>query len=110
MKRIPKKFLIGAGIVVIVILIVVGNLSRGKEKTLSVQMGTVDKGSITATVRAPGTVRPEKEVQVSSSVPGRVVQLLVREGERVQQGRLLLQLDKTRFSRHGRCWRAPRQV
>jgi len=97
MKRIPKKFFIIAGVVVVVVLMVVGNLTRGKEKTASVQMEEVKRGDITATVRAPGTVRPEKEVQVSSSVPGQIVRLLVREGDRVEQGQLLMQLDKTEY-------------
>jgi HlyD family secretion protein len=97
MKRVPKKFFIIAGVAVVVILIVVGNLTKGREKAASVQLGTVEKGGITATVRAPGTVRPEKEVQVSSSVPGQIVKLLVREGDRVEQGQLLMQLDKTEY-------------
>ena len=97
MKRVPKKYFIIAGVVVVVILIVVGNLAKGREKAVSVQLGTVEKGEITATVRAPGTVRPEKEVQVSSSVPGQIVRLLVRDGDRVEQGQLLMQLDKTEY-------------
>ncbi|MBN1503871.1 MAG: efflux RND transporter periplasmic adaptor subunit [Candidatus Eisenbacteria bacterium] len=97
MKRIPKKLLIIAGAVVVVVLIVVGNLTGRREKTVNVQMGEVKRGDITATVRAPGTVRPEKEVQVSSSVPGQIVRLLVREGDTVEQGQLLMQLDKTEY-------------
>jgi len=97
MKRVPKKFFIIAGVIVVVILIVVGNLAKRKEKTVGVQMGTVVRAAITATVRAPGTVRPEKEVKVSSSVPGQIVRLLVHEGDRVEQGQLLMQLDKTEY-------------
>jgi len=97
MKRVPKRFLIIAGVIIVVVLIVVGNLSKRKEKTVSVQLAAVARGSITSTVRAPGTVRPEKEVKVSSTVPGQIVRLLVREGDRIEQGQLLMQLDKTEY-------------
>lgn len=92
-----KKILLIAGAVVIVVLIVVGNVRRGSEKAVKVQVGKVTMGDITSMVRAPGKIRPEKEVQISSSVPGQIVQLAVREGDRVQQGQLLLQLDKTEY-------------
>ncbi|MFH0777375.1 MAG: efflux RND transporter periplasmic adaptor subunit [Candidatus Eisenbacteria bacterium] len=100
MSRSRKRLLIIGVVVVVVLLVVIGNLKRDSEKTVKVQIASVSKGSITSTVRAPGKVRPEKEVQISAGVPGEIMRLAVREGDRVEQGQLLLELDKTEYLAH----------
>jgi len=98
MTRKRKRILIIAGIALVAVLIIVGNVGRSSEKGVEVKTSEVSVGSITSTVRAPGKIRPEKEVQISASVPGEIVHLAVREGDRVEKGRLLLQLDKAEYS------------
>ncbi len=98
MRRKRKLLFIIGGVAVLVILIIVGNVTRSSEKGIKVKVSDVSVGSITSTVRAPGKIRPEKEVQISASVPGEIVNLAVREGDRVQQGQLLLQLDKAEYA------------
>jgi HlyD family secretion protein len=97
--RLKRKaiFIVG-GIVLLAALIIIGNVTRSSEKGIKVQVSEVSVGSITSTVRAPGKIRPEKEVQISASVPGEIVNLAVREGDTVEQGQLLLQLDKSEYS------------
>ena len=97
MKLGRKRVLIGAAVLLVILLIVVGNLRRGSEKALGVQISKVTKGTITSTVRAPGKIRPESKVEISASLPGQVVNLPVHEGQWVEQGQLLLQLDKAEY-------------
>jgi HlyD family secretion protein len=97
MKLRRKTIFIVAAVVLVILLIVVGNLRRSSEKALAVQISKVTKGAITSTVRAPGKIRPETKVEISASLPGQIVELPVREGEWVEKGQLLLQLDKAEY-------------
>jgi len=45
------------------------------------------------TIRLPGYVEPAEDLWVASEVPGLVVQILVKEGERVKQGQVIAQID-----------------
>jgi HlyD family secretion protein len=87
---------IGAGVLV-VLLVVLSNLKRSAGAQASVQAGEVKRGSISSTVRAPGRVQPETMVKMSATVPGQVVQLAVKEGDRVRKGQFLLQIDDTQY-------------
>ena len=98
MKLRKRTVFIVAAVVLVILLIVVGNLRRGSEKALAVQISKVTKGTITSTVRAPGKIRPETKVEISARLPGQIVELPVREGEWVEKGQLLLQLDKSEYA------------
>ncbi len=92
-----KRFVwIGAGALVLV-LVVVSNLNRSAGGQVAIQAGEVKKGSISSTVRAPGRVQPETMVKMSATVPGQVVQLVVKEGDRVRKGQFLLQIDDKQY-------------
>lgn len=55
--------------------------------------------TVADTVELRGTVAPlpDRDAQVSAQVPGRVLRLLVREGDRVTAGQLLAKLDDGPF-------------
>jgi|FaiFalDrversion3_1042247.scaffolds.fasta_scaffold00041_3 RND family efflux transporter MFP subunit len=50
-------------------------------------------GTAREVIRAAGSVVANQTVEVSSKVPGRVLQVLVREGDPVRRGQVLLRLD-----------------
>ena len=52
---------------------------------------------LVATVSASGEVRPREEVNISSQVPGQIVELRVEEGDHVEKGETLVQLDPERY-------------
>ena len=56
---------------------------------------TVERGSISSTVSATGSIEPEAEIALSFRASGRVEQVLVSVGQPVQAGQLLAQLDVT---------------
>lgn len=56
-------------------------------------------GNIDEVVRGQGKVVPSRQVQVVQSLDGGIVEeILIRPGERVEVGQVLLRIDPTRFS------------
>jgi HlyD family secretion protein len=82
----------------LVVLLIAGNVARQSAgKVVSVQLARVRREDITARVRAPGKIEPRTQVKVSADVMGKIVQLPVKEGDRVKKGQLMLQLDDTQY-------------
>jgi len=81
-----------------VVLLIAGNVARQSAgKVVSVQFARVRREDITSRVRAPGKIEPRTQVKVSADVMGKIVHLPVKEGDRVKQGQLRLQLDDTQY-------------
>ena len=80
---------------VIVAFLVVGVLVKKKFSKNSIEIFTesIQNRNITETVSANGKIQPEKEVKVSSEVPGEIVSLFIREGSVVSQGDLLIEIN-----------------
>lgn len=53
----------------------------------------IARRSLEAIVSASGTIEPQRSVDISSSVMGRVTRLAVDEGDRVAAGQFLLEID-----------------
>lgn len=84
--------------VIVVAALVVGNIVRGQAgKVRAVQFAKVRVEDVTSTVRAPGKIEPKTQVKVSADIPGKIVHLLVKEGDPVKQGQLMLQIDDTQY-------------
>lgn len=67
-------------------------LSAGPAAT-EVRLHEVAIGTVTEVVTAPGIVEPHLKVEVSAEVSARIVELPIREGQRVAKGSLLVKLD-----------------
>src|SRR5437899_3792442 len=88
---------IGIGVVLVLALVVVSVMRGGKGKETAVQFARVRVEDIVARVRAPGKIEPRTQVKISADIAGKVVRLLVKEGDRVKRGQLMLQLDDTQY-------------
>jgi HlyD family secretion protein len=96
MKR--KRWLwIGAGVVVVGVLVAANLMRQSKGKVESVQIAKVRVEDVTAMVRAPGKIEPRVQVKVSADIMGKIVRLAVKEGDRVRKGQLMLQLDDAQY-------------
>lgn len=62
---------------------------------LIVQVTSVEAKELVRSVEGSGTVRPRREVTVSTEVPGRIVELPVEEGSVVERGKLLARINDT---------------
>lgn len=93
-----KKFWIFAGIGAVVIIIIVFNIIRSHDNSKEVLVEKVDKGDIVSVVSGPGVVSPKTEVEISPYVMGRIVEIYVEEGQRVEEGDMLLKIDDVQYS------------
>ena len=67
--------------------------STFRQTPLKVRATTVQRGSIRSLVSTNGKVEPIHNFEAHAPVPTTVKRLLVKEGDRVKRGQLLLQLD-----------------
>jgi HlyD family secretion protein len=86
---------LGGLLLVVVVAASIVNSSKGKSE--AVQLASVRREDVTSRVRAPGKIEPKTQVKISADIMGKIVRLLVKEGDRVQRGQLMLQLDDTQY-------------
>ncbi|HAV64508.1 MAG TPA: efflux RND transporter periplasmic adaptor subunit [Verrucomicrobiales bacterium] len=84
-------------IVAFVLLALVGGTAatvmlRNKEVLVEVQTGKVGRRDITEVVVANGRVQPVLQVKISPEVSGEIIELPVREAQKVKKGDLLLRI------------------
>ena len=90
-----NKLLVGLGAVVLVGALVAVSAGARRDKGIEVRFEDVGQRSLVAAVTASGKIQPKRAVDVSADITGRIVKLAVREGDYVQQGQFLLQIDPT---------------
>lgn len=95
---------IGLSILALVVVgaVIAGSVARNAGKKVEVQTGKVSKKDLISKVSASGEIRPKKFVNVSSDVAGRIVRLLVKEGDQVKRGQILARIDAKRFEESAR--------
>jgi HlyD family secretion protein len=92
-----KPLLIGAA-VLLVALVVTGMAMRGRgDKAMEVQTTKVSRQKIVQKVSATGKIQPKTQVEISADVSAKIKRLAVVEGEMVQKGALLVELDRERY-------------
>ena len=96
MTRKRKRLVILIGVAVLVAGGGFSALSFRKGDALSVLTAKVGKEDIVAKVTANGKIQAENRVELSALVMGQIVNLAVREGDRVKKGDFLLQIDQNR--------------
>lgn len=67
--------------------------SNGGSQEPAFEVLNLERGTIASTVSATGNIQPEAELSLTFDTPGRVTQVLVKEGQPVRQGQLLAELD-----------------
>lgn len=90
--KLTKKFWIGVGVVIIGLLIA-AKFMGGKEDTPEVSVETAQTRNIIERVSASGKIQPETEVNITAEVSGQIIALPVKEGDRVEKGDLLVQIN-----------------
>ena len=95
MKNNKILTLLVALVVVLLIVVVVAKKKGwvGGEAATRVAIEEVAKRSIIETVSASGKIQSESEVIISPDVSGEIMELPVKEGDKVKQGQLLVKID-----------------
>ena len=93
-KQNSKLKKLGIGIFVLAFIILISILTGviKTEDLPKVETEKVERRSITETVSASGKIQPEVEVKISPDVSGEIVELLVKEGDKVEKGELLVKI------------------
>ena len=87
-----KKVAIGAGIVVLLAVIVGITVHQSGKNVVTVQTGKVQREDLSSVVSASGEIRPKTYVNIGANAFGKITHLLVKEGDHVRKGQLLAQL------------------
>lgn len=87
------KYGIGGIILASVVALAVVAANKNKTKPVEVRVEGVEARDLVASVTASGQIQPRTKVDVSADVTGKIVRLVVKEGEMVTKGQLLLQID-----------------
>ena len=90
----------GKIIVSVILLAVAGimgsSIYKKKNQATEVSVAKVKVQDVVGKVVANGKIQAENKVDLSALVMGQIVNLVVREGDRVKEGDFLLQIDKKR--------------
>jgi len=93
-----KKIVLGVVAAVVIAVVLMGSL-RGKDRNVpKVTTAKVEKVDLLSKVTANGKIQARRKVDLSALVMGQIVNLAVKEGDKVQKGQLLLQIDKAQLA------------
>ena len=88
-----KKILIALAIIIVVLVVAKWQGWIGADHAEQVAVEKISKHSIVETVSASGKIYPVDEVKITPDVPGEVKELLVKEGDEVTAGQLLVRIN-----------------
>jgi len=92
-----KKTIIIIGVIALIGVIVILNLSSQHEKSVKVTVEKAKTRDLTALVSASGEVKPKKNINISALILGRIVKIGIKEGQEVKTGDFLMKLDSTQY-------------
>ena len=91
------KWAVGGGILLAIVLIGGLSAAKGRNKATEVRIEQVEKRDLVASVTASGQVQPHTKVDLASDITGRIVRLVVKEGDNVTKGQFLLEIDPSQY-------------
>jgi HlyD family secretion protein len=98
MTRRRKQVIGGVGAVVVLASVVAYNVYARSRGLVAVQTQKAGKRELVSVVSASGEIKPKRYVNISANVSGRIVHLLIKEGETVHNGQVLARIDSTRIA------------
>jgi HlyD family secretion protein len=69
----------------------------GGDKAQEVEVTPVKRAKIVQKVNGTGKIQPNTEVKISSDVSSKIIRLTVKEGDHVEKGQLLVELDRQKL-------------
>ena len=96
MKKRTKVIIGITGIILLASAAALQTMFRG-DRGVDVRIEVTQRRDLVEVVTASGNIRPRRTVNISSDVSARVAELLVDEGQDVQQGQVLLRLEPDQY-------------
>jgi len=72
---------------------VAGSMRWSQRNLVTVQTGSVYRQDLTAMVTASGEVKPRNYINIGANAQGRIVELLVKEGDRVRKNQVVARIE-----------------
>ncbi len=95
-NNLSKGWKIGLTLVVLFVLVkMFSSCSHGKDSMQVLRSVKIHQGDLEVKVTATGTVKPYNRVEIKPPIPGRVEEVLVREGDWVKKGQVLAQMSSS---------------
>ena len=88
-----KKAIVIAGAALVALIVLLNVFRSGNGKTLEVTVEKAQKRDLVEKVSATGEIKPKKNINISTDVAGKILKILVQEGEPVRKGQLLIKID-----------------
>lgn len=89
-----KKWLIAVGALAVLAIIVWASLRDSRPKGTEVEVQAAENRTLSSRVKATGEITPDKKVEISAKVVGEITSLPVVEGQQVQTGQVLVQIER----------------
>lgn len=83
--------------VVVVVIVLMVNVGSGGSDEIEIQTAKVERGTVVQTVTASGRIQPKTQVKISADVAAKITRLEIKEGDWVEKGQFLVELDSERF-------------
>ncbi len=93
----PRRWLVGAGVGLVVAIGVIIWGTGGDDAALRYTTQPVQRGNLTVTVTATGTLQPTNQVDVGSELSGIIKTVEVDYNQQVKAGQVLARLDTTKL-------------
>ena len=87
-----RKFIVFSVIGLVLAGLAAGAVFRKREVVVTVQTEKVTRRSLVETVKANGKIQPVVKVNISPEVSGEIIQLPLKEGQKVLKGDLILKI------------------
>ena len=92
-----KKVIIAAAVVLVLVVaigwVVLGRGRNGADPSLDKKIEVVERGDFQTRISATGNLEPLIDVEIKSNVEGEIINLHVKNGDRVEKDQVLLELD-----------------
>jgi HlyD family secretion protein len=94
-----KRTRIAVAVTAVLVLagVVAASVIRDNRSKVAVQVQKVQRRDLVSLVSASGEVKPRRYVNIGANVSGRIVKLLVEEGDRVKRGQVLARIEAERY-------------
>ena len=92
------KIVIAVAVLILIAGVVTASIRSKRTEGTPVTFGKVERADLTSKVSANGRIDAKRKVDLSANVMGQIVNLAVREGDVVQKGAFLLQIDQKQLA------------
>lgn len=98
-KKKKKKFIIGAAIVIVIFFVLSKIVSGGKSAGVPVVTDSLAKGTVEEILSISGPISGTDSAEVVSNLHAEILEILVKEGDKVRKDQVLARLDSTNVQR-----------